>query len=334
MKPKLIKLIENIVEQKLALTEAFQSNLMRELSKYKILYYTKGRYGGIGDSGNSIMSLLPALNIYADDVTDDMIIKKPSGGYQFSRQNPEWVVIVVTERWGDKYIANIFKSGQNVRLSGRKQNYKASWDMDSAKNPRDIRKNKDSYMSWSSNSGGSSRDDKTGLASINAMTNNELNDLPFFAVLPNTNSKKAKPFNKDYNASINARSHTIYRDIKRNYYANAIKEMRAGARQGLISDELVELGNRLLNVGELIKIYVEKSVANPQSRSSMTISSRYGSGRNERVSVTDMLEMYHETFNHIKYAEADYKNGEKDLYNYSWIKDRLSTLEKFFRPKA
>jgi len=285
---KLVKEYATKLIRKRKLNEAFQSKLMKRILTIQIPPFKWGGSHGkkIGVEGN-IMNYLRVLGVKPSEITDEQITVGENGGVNYSKSNSDSIVLIYDKSTNN--LINIVVDGKNSRVYARRNKYYSSVD---ASDPKFKRNSTATYVAGGARFGGSSKDDKTGLASIEAMTVGEMNSYPFYAI-----NVKVDPTSKTVNTDFSASMEANYRllDKKKSEYKQKIVDIRAAARKDVkYPDELTDGANKLEEIGNLLTNLFELVKKNPAKYASSTFgkTTTYGKGMSSKSYYTDFLTMY------------------------------------------
>lgn len=283
------------------LTEAFKSNLMRDLNKYAVPVNGNGRVR----DGLPITQYLKGLSINASELTDDDIkyYPKNSDAKKIMSIYPDSTLIFVDSH--DMDVVGIINKGKHVKMSASVNNYIQKYDTTS-RDPKGIRNSGDKYRFASANQTGSSKSDKTGLSSIYSIALNDLYQYPFYVIF-NTKMQHYRSFKEDIFQPLEA---LILN--KKHEYENKIQQMRAAVRTGEFPKDIVDSADLLLSLGDKILEFSKNVINNPSKYVTTTKISRYGDGR--MYGASSLLDLYRDAANKITSAETSYRSG-KDYKN-------------------
>ena len=280
------------------LTEAFKSNLMRDLNKYAVPF--KGSKGRVMD-GLSITQYLKGLSINASELTDDDIKYYPrnSDPKKIMSMYPDSTLIFVDSSNLD--VVGIINKGKHIKMGVGGGNYIQKYSTNS-RDPKGIRNSGDKYRYVTGYQSGSSKGDKTGLSSIDTVSLNDLYRYPFYLIF-NTKLQNYNSFKRDIFQPLAALINN-----KKHEYKNKIEQMRADSRTGDFPKDIVDSADLLLSLGDKILEFSKNFINNPSKYGTTTKISRSGDGR--IYGASSLLDIYKNAADRITSAETSYRSGK------------------------
>lgn len=301
------------------LTEAFKSNLMRDLNKYTVPI--GGRYSHVNDN-QSITQYLKGLSINASELTDNDIhfYPKNSNPKSLMQMYPNSTLIFV--RPEDKLVVGIVHKGKHVRMGTQSPKYVPKYNTTS-QDPKGIRNSRDKYRSVHVGQTGSSKSDKTGLSSIYSITLNDLYQYPHYLIF-NTKLQNYSSFKTDVFQPLKA----LIRN-KKHEYENKIQQMRAAVRTGEFPKDIVDSADLLLSLGDKILEFSKNVINNPSKYVTTTKISRYGDGR--IYGASSLLDLYKNAADRITWAETSYRSGKDYKRDIKSAMEYLNDIKSIIR---
>ncbi len=280
------------------ITEAFKSQVMRDLNNFKVPLDPK--FGMHREE--SITQYLKGLSINASELTDNDIKYYPpsSEPKKIMGMYPKSTLIFVDTKKYD--VVGIIHKGKPVGMSVTTSKYVKSYNIEPS-DPRNVRNSADKRRSVYAAQTGSSKSDKTGLSSIYSISQHELYQYPFFLIF-NTEVAHYDSFKNILNPLQNLIA------SKKQDYKDKIEKMRSAARTDGFPKDIISAADTLLDLGDKILIFSKHVMNNPQKYVT-TLKIHRGIGPDKRIYGADsLLDLYRTAANNITSAETAYKSGQ------------------------